>query len=194
MELQCLYCSAGRGLLTYEGDYICDNCGVVLEAPEEYSIPHPYFTKIVTADTDTPLEYRNTKDKERDFIEYAYGRYTKTVRKKPQILTPLVDREAVMIRIEQRNMIKSSICDISEKLGLEPEKVLNRFESYLKKVPINDLLKTDNIITNKRHKRAPNVVASGLIWKIYRNKITNRQLRKVAGCGNKSLNKILRLI
>jgi hypothetical protein len=91
-------------------------------------------------------------------------------------------------------MVNVAICDITEKLSLNPERVLNRFESYLKKIRINDILKTDNIITNKGHKREPSVVAAGLIFKVYRNKVTIRQLRKTAGCGNKSLQKILRIL
>jgi hypothetical protein len=194
VELQCFYCYGGRGLLTFEGDYVCDNCGVVLETPEEYSIPQPFINKIISADTDTPLEYKNTKDKKRDFIEEAYGRTTRAVRKKQEVSEPIVDRNAIGIRIEQRNMTKLAICDVCEKLGLQPEKVLNKFESYLKKIPLIGLLKTDNIITNKRHKREPNVVAAGLIFRVYRNKVTIRQLRSVAGCGDKSLRKILRLL
>jgi hypothetical protein len=194
VELQCLYCYGGRGVLTFEGDYICENCGAVLETPEEYSIPQPYTNKIISADTDTPLKYKNTKGKPVVFIEHAYGHTTRTTRKKPQILPPMVDRNAIMIRIEQKSMVNVAICDITEKLSLKPEKVLNRFESYLKKVGINEMLKTDNIITNKRHKREPNVVAAGLIFKVYRNNVTIRQLKKAAGCGNKSLRKILRLL
>jgi hypothetical protein len=186
LELACFYCYSGRGLLTFEGDYICDNCGIVLEAPEEYSIPQPYLNKIVTAETDVPQKY--TKSKDGTFLE----RLKKLERKKPNVIR--IDREAVMIRIEQRNLVKSSICDICEILNLNPEKVLNRFESYLKKIPLMGLLKTDNIITNKRHKREPNVVAAGLIYKVYRNKVTIRQLKAAAKCGNKSLQKILRLL
>jgi hypothetical protein len=194
VELQCLYCYSGRGLLTFEGDYICENCGVVLETPEEYSSSHPFYNKIVSADSDTPLEYRNTKGAKRDFIEEAYGRYTRVIRKKRELSAPIVDREAVRIRIHQKSMVNVAICDITEKLSLNPERVLNRFESYLKKIRINDILKTDNIITNKGHKREPSVVAAGLIFKVYRNKVTIRQLRKTAGCGNKSLQKILRIL
>ena len=105
VEIQCRDCYGGRGLLTYEGDYICDNCGVVLETPEEYTISQPYFDKIANADTDTPLEYRNTKGKKRDFIEEAYGRYTRVIRKKREALFLFVDRQAVLIRIQQKSMI-----------------------------------------------------------------------------------------
>jgi transcription initiation factor TFIIIB Brf1 subunit/transcription initiation factor TFIIB len=194
VELQCLYCYGGRGVLTFEGDYICENCGVVLETPEEYTIPQPYINKIISADTDTPLEYRNTKKKPVIFIEREYGRSTRATRKKPQILPSLVDRNAVKIRYEQKNLVKYAICDVCEKLSLKPEKVLNRFESYLERVGINDTLKTDNIITNKRHKREPGVVAAGIIFRVYRNNVTIRQLRKVSGVGNKSLQKILKLL
>jgi hypothetical protein len=194
VELQCLYCYSGRGLLTYEGEYICDSCGIVLETPEEYTISQPFYNKIVTADTDTPLEYRSTKDKKRDFIEQAYGRYTKVTRKKQESLIQFVDRNAIKIRIHQKSLIESDICDICEKLDLKPERVLNRFYTLLKKVGINDMLKTDNILTNKGHKRSSNVVAAGLIFRVYRNRVTIRQLKKAAGCGNKSLQKMLRVL
>jgi len=99
-----------------------------------------------------------------------------------------------MLRVQQKDMVKSSISDISDTLNLNPERVLNKYEYYLKKIPLMGLLKTDNIITNKRHKREPNLVAAGLIYKTYRNKVTIRNLKKAAGCGNKSLQKILRLL
>jgi hypothetical protein len=188
VELQCLYCYSGRGLLTFEGDYICDNCGIVLETPEEYSISQPLYNKIVTADTDVPNKYIKSKDG--TFLERL--RKLENRRKSKDIIR--VDRDAIRIRIQQKSMIESDICDICEKLGLQPGKVLSRFESYLKKVGINDILKTDNIITNKRHKRKPNVVAVGLIFRVYRNKVTIRQLKAAAKCGNKSLQKILRLL
>jgi hypothetical protein len=194
VELQCLYCYGGRGLLTFEGDYVCDNCGIVLETPEEYTISQPFYNKIASADTDIPLKYKNTKDKPVVFMEHAYGRSTRATRKKRKLSEPIVDRNAVKIRYEQKNMVKFAICDVCKKLNLKPEKVLNRFDSYLKKVGINEILKTDNIITNKRHKREPSVVAAGLIFKVYRNNVTIRQLKKAAGCGNKSLQKILRLL
>lgn len=191
---KCPHCNIGRGILDSE-EWICNHCGVLLpEAPEEYVSSQPYFTKIANAESDTPLEYRNTKDKKLDFIEQAYGRSTRVIRKKRELSAPIVNREAVAIRIQQKSMIELAICDMTEKLNLKPEKVLNRFESHLRKVPLMGLLKTDNIITNKRHKREPNVVAAGLIFRVYRTRVTIRQLRKVAGCGNKSLQKILRLL
>jgi hypothetical protein len=194
VELQCLYCYGGRGLLTFEGDYVCDNCGIVLETPEEYTISQPYFNKIASADTDIPLKYKNTKDKPVVFIEQAYGRTTRATRKKRELSEPIVDRNAVKIRCEQKDMVKFAICDICEELGLPPEKVLNKFDFYLRKITLMGFLKTDNIITNKRHKRGYSVVAAGLIYKVYRNKVTIRNLKKAAGCGNKSLQKILRLL
>ena len=193
MELHCHYCDREARAVLVDGiEWVCDSCGTILDTPELYDMSHPYLH--TGADTDIPLKYRNTKTNPVVFIEREYGRSTRAVRKKPQTLTPIIDSEAVAIRIEQRNLIKDAIVDIAEKLYLQPEKVLNRFESYVKKIPLMGFLKTDNIITNKRHKRAPNVVAAGLIFKVYRNKVTIRQLKKVAGCGNKSLQKILRLI
>jgi len=151
MELQCLYCKSGRAVLVDGTEWVCDSCGTILDTPELYDMSHPYLH--TDADTDIPLEYKNAKDKPVVFIEREYGRSTKTTRKNQELKVPIVDREAVMIRIEQKDMVKSSVCDISEKLDLNPEKVLNKFESYIKKVGINDMLKTDNILTNKRHKR-----------------------------------------
>jgi hypothetical protein len=190
VELECHYCYSGRGLLTYEGDYVCDNprCGAVLEPPEEYSIPQPFTNKIVTADTDIPDKY--TKSKDGTFLD----RLRKIEKKRYVRNLKYVDREAVMIRIQQKSMVKSDICDICDKVHLNPEKVLNRFESYIKKVPINDMLKTDNIITNKRHKREPRVVAAGFVYNVFKKKLTIRQVKNAAGCGNKSLQKVLRLI
>jgi hypothetical protein len=113
VELQCLYCYGGRGLLTYEGDDICDNCGIVLEAHEEYSIPQPYFNKMVAADTDIPDKC--TKSNDGTFLDRL-----KKIEKRPVRNLKYVDHEALIIRIEQRNMIKLAICDMTEKLGLKP--------------------------------------------------------------------------
>jgi transcription initiation factor TFIIIB Brf1 subunit/transcription initiation factor TFIIB len=191
---KCPHCSIGRGILD-GGEWICNHCGVLLpEAPEEYVSSQPYYVKIASADTDTPLEYRSTKDKPVVFIEQAYGRSTKVTKKKRELKVPIVDPNAVRIRNIQANMVKNAIDDLCGELGLQSEKVLNRFVILLKKVPINDMLKTDNIITNKRHKRASNVVAAGLIYKVYRNKVTVRNLKAAAKCGNKSLQKMLRLV
>src|SRR5712692_9705988 len=101
MELQCHYCKSGRAILD-NGDFVCDNCGIVLEAPEEYTISQPFYDKISSADTDTTQKYskyRNVKPK-------PYVRKTK-----------YIDHEAIRTRNEQKSMIKLAICNICEKLG-----------------------------------------------------------------------------
>ena len=100
----------------------------------------------------------------------------------PEIPIP-IDRNTLKI---QHDKIDTAICDITEKLGLKPGKVLSKFEYKLKELGIS-------LVANKGHKRAPNVVA-GLIFKVHRNKVTIRNLNKNMCCGNKSLQKILRLL
>ena len=113
----------------------------------------------------------------------------------PPIAQPVIGSdEAIKIRNLQHDRIDTSIFDVSVKLGLNPEKVLNKFQYNINKLEVNQILKTSNVITNKGHIREPKAVAAGFIYKVFRNKITIRKLKKAAGCGNKSLQKVLSLI
>ena len=144
MELQCHYCYSGRAVLN-SGDWIGDTCGVVLEAPVEYTLSQPYLNKIADAESDTPQKY---------------SKYRKIDTTKEKKEVPSIDHYAVRIRNEQKSIIKFAIDNIATKLDMNPERVLNSFESHLKKLAINDILRTDNIITNKGHLREARVVGS----------------------------------
>jgi hypothetical protein len=189
---KCNNCKVGRAVLD-NGEFVCDNCGMLLPVEES-----PLYNKIVSANTDVPQKLskyskhplREALDKHTHIIEEMVGKRTiaRVVRdEKRQVKTPTVDQDAKRIRREQKIKIDNAICDMTEKLDLKPAKVLSAFESQMKNGGMN-------LIANKGHMREPDVVAAGFIFKVYRNEVTIRQVKKLAGCGNKSLQKILKLI
>jgi hypothetical protein len=82
------------------------------------------------------------------------------------------------IRNSQHDRIDTAIFDVSVKLGLIPEKVLNKFQYNVNKLEVNQILKTSNIITNKGHIREPKAVAAGFIYKVFRNELTNKKTKE----------------
>lgn len=105
--------------------------------------------------------------------------------------------------MSQVERVEYAIADIIvEKLRLKSpatkpkpfDRVWRVFMAIVNKIDKRNLLKTSNLLTNRGHLRAPYVIAAALIYKVFRNQVTIRGLRKAAGCGDKSLQKVLRII
>ncbi len=114
-----------------------------------------------------------------------------------------IDPATDTIYKNQIESVESAIADIIvEKLQLKSpaikpkpfDRVWRAFITIANKIDKRNLLKTNNLLTNRGHLRAPNVIAAALIYKVCRNQVTIRQLRKAAGCGDKSLQRVLRII
>jgi hypothetical protein len=106
---------------------------------------------------------------------------------------PIADK----IYNDQISAVETAIAKIiinNNLLQIKFDKVWRKFKSSVNRIDKKQILKTSNILTNKRHMREPNAIAAAFIYKVFKDKLTFRQVRKFAGCGVKSMHKVLRII